>query len=103
MALSNTDELAYEQHVIQGEKNNLRYYTERDNKKQDKEVMDGLFINLSLREIMNKWSLTFVNIINDLMNGNLGVYVLFKDDRMIYLGLTALFIAFSVYIIDITN
>ncbi len=102
------DSQTFERKVLETEKQNLTYYTEKANKAATQQKTENLFINLSIKEILVNLSKTFVGILNDLMTpGNLTggriIEILFKEDRMIYVGLLILFIAFSIYLIDITS
>jgi hypothetical protein len=100
----------FERKVLETENKNLTYYTEKTNKEAIQQKTENLFINLSIKEILINLSKTFVGILNDLLTpGNLSltggriIDILFKEDRMIYVGLLILFISFSIYLIDITS
>uniref|UniRef100_A0A6C0J4F0 Uncharacterized protein n=1 Tax=viral metagenome TaxID=1070528 RepID=A0A6C0J4F0_9ZZZZ len=92
----------------QQEQGHIKYYSEISNKDRSIEEGNHLLLNLSLREILAKWSETFVNIINEITSGNKNdlrsiISIFVKGDRMIYVGLTLIMIAFSIYLIDITG
>lgn len=104
MALANDQ--AYEQHVESNEYHKLRYYTEKANLKREEYTEDNLFINLSLREILGKLSSTFIDILTELTTVKITsikdiVIIFFTGDRMIYIGLMLLIIAFFIYLLDI--
>lgn len=108
MSLTHPENMAFEQRVLEGEQEQLHYYAERSNQKQANDKRDQLLVNLSIKQILSNWSQTFVDILTDLTTGQVtGVRsllkVLFKDDRMIYVGLTLVMIALSIYLIDITS
>jgi hypothetical protein len=96
---------SYIKRVISEEDRKLTYFTERDrNRPED----DRLFINLSIKEVLHGMSIAFINIINDIVSGqqaSMSDYIMafFKGDRMIYVGLLLILVAFSIYIIDITS
>lgn len=108
MSLSHPENMAYEQHVLKGEQKQLKYYAERSNQQQEQHEQDQLLVNMSIKQILMNWSQTFVNILTDLATGQITgvrslITTLFKEDRMIYVGLTMILIAFSMYIVDITS
>ncbi len=99
---------SYEKKVINEENKQLIYFTERSQTERNAEVSNKLFLNLSIKEILQNMSLVFVSIINELVSGqahNMSDYIMifFKESRMIYVGLVVLFVAFSIYIVDVTQ
>jgi len=98
----------YERKVIEQEGEKLRYYTEIGQIKRNKEEEDQMFMNLSIRELLRNTSFVFIAILNDIVSGEIKTFkdfisVFFKGNRMAYIGIIIVFIAFSVYIIDITS
>lgn len=98
----------YERKVLQSEGQRLTYYASVANQEQGVQREEQLFLNLSLRDILRNMSLVFVAIITDITSGAVHsprdlLYVLCKENRMMYIGLLMIFIAFSVYVIDITS
>ena len=102
------DNHSYEREVEQYERNRLTYYTQRADTDQDNKEENKLFVNLSLKQIMEGISQTFVGIINEIVSGEIKtlrqfVVTLFRADRMIYVGVLCVMIAFAFYIVDITS
>ena len=90
------------------EKQKLTYYTEKTNSIVTDDKTENLFIHLSLREIIMNISKTFIDILDDLLKlkpASVREYldILGKGDRLIYVGIIVVFIAFCLYLIDITN
>ena len=99
---------SYERKVQEHEGTKLTYYSDIGNKEQTEDEEEKLFVNLSLKELLQGISETIIAIINDLVSGNVRdveslVLVIFKKNRMVFLGLILVFIAFCVYLIDITS
>lgn len=108
MSLTHNENLAFEQRVLKGEEEQLRYYAEKSNQQQQQHTEDQLLLNLSIRQILMNWSQTFVDILTDLATGQATgprslIKILVRGDRMIYVGLTLVLIAFSMYLVDITG
>lgn len=108
MATSDNDNMDYSQRVLHTEKQQLTYLTERTNTEDLRMEKDTLFLNLSIYQIVSNMSTAFVQILDDIVTGNWSgmrglLAVFFKGDRMIYVGLVLLFIAFSINLIDITS
>lgn len=106
MSLSHPDNMTFKHHVLKGEQEQLQYYNEKSNMIQMQQ--DQLLINLSIKQIMVNWSQTFVNILTDITSGKVNdvndlIIILFKEDRMIYIGLTLIIVAFGIYIVDLTG
>jgi hypothetical protein len=86
----------------------LEYYSQLANQEAAQAVDQNLFIHLSLAQILQNLSKTLVEIITDLANGQASSYTglmqtLFSGDRMLYLGLLVILIAFSIYVIDLSS
>ena len=102
------DSQRYERMVHKHEEDQLAYYTEKANVEKNIEEDKKLFLNMSIRDILKQMSITFVDIITDLTSGkatNLRdiLKILFKEDRMVFIGVLILLISFGIYIVDITN
>lgn len=100
--------MSYERAVEQHETDRLTYYTQRSNQSQDQQESEKLFVNLSLVEIIQGMSRTFIAIINDIVAGEVRspsqlVIALFKGDRMMYIGTLLVLCAFAMYVVDITG
>lgn len=98
----------FERMVEKGEKDKLVYYTDHSNSVSARETEDQLLINLSISEILHNMSKTFVDILSDLTKTggkNRGisdiVMIFFQGDRMIYVGLLVVLIAFMMYLVDL--
>ena len=108
MSITNKSDNSYERKVLEHEGTKLTYYSEVSNKTQADDEDKKLFVNLSIKELLQGISMTFIAIINDLVSGEVKDFksfllVIFKQNRMIYLGLILVFIAFCIYLIDITS
>ena len=105
MSISQPGSETFEKRVLESEKQKLTYYTAKTNSEQSEELTENMFINLSLREIFANFAKTIIDIMNDLtVSGTKDILNTFsKDDRLIYIGLLIVFIAFSIYLIDITS
>jgi hypothetical protein len=98
----------YERMVEFNEGEQLTYYKDRTNQSQESEERGKLFINLSVSEILRGISRTFIDIIDELVNGKVHnvsslLTTFFRGDRMIYVGILFVMIGFAIYIIDITS
>jgi hypothetical protein len=98
----------FQRNVEKQENKNLTYYSDTSNNKKDDTTEEKLFINLSIAQILANLSQTVIDIINDVTSGKAtdarsGLMILFRGDRMIYVGLILLFISFSIYIIDVAS
>lgn len=98
----------FEQIAIDNEHKTLQYMTDKENTLRSKQTVHQQFINLSLLEIANGISMTIISIINELLDSskpkelNDIIEIFFKDDRMIYVGLTIFLFTLGLYIIDIS-
>jgi len=98
----------YERMVEITEGEQLTYYKDRANQSQESEEKGKLFINLSISAILRGISQTFIDIINEFVNGkvydiNSLLTTFFSGDRMIYIGILFVMIGFAMYIIDLTS
>ena len=98
----------YERKVMKAEGEQLAYYTTVANQEQSEKMQEKLLLNLSIREILRNMSMVFVAIITEITSGVVHsprdlLYILFKENRMMYIGLVMVFVAFSIYVIDITS
>jgi hypothetical protein len=95
--------VSYQKAVELNEQDTLTYYTLRANNKRTDQV---LFADLTLKQIIQNISRTFVDIINDLVSGQVQtkeqfIMTFFGGDRMIYIGTLLVLIAFIIFITDI--
>ena len=102
------DSQSYERLVHKNEEQQLAYYSEKANIEMENNEDGKLFLNMSIRDILKGVSLTFIDVINDLVSGKAKnskdlIKILFKSDRMIYVGVLIILIAFGIYIVDITS
>jgi len=85
----------------------LTYYSEKTNTAAAEEKTENLFIQLSLRQIMINISNTFIGIMNDILTpsseGRDYLAIISKEDRLIYVGIIVVFLAFCLYLVDITS
>lgn len=100
--------MSYQRKVEQHEKDQLTYYTDRANAKKEQEESSKLFVNLSVKQIIQGLSSTIIDIVNDLVSGEVQTFkgliaVFFYGDRMIYLGVLLVLLSFTIYLIDITS
>lgn len=99
---------SYERAVIEQESDRLTYYTQRANLEQEQTEENMLFVNLSIKQIFEGISRTFINLINEIVSGQVKSFnqlliAVFREDRMIYIGVLLVFIAFAIYLTDITS
>jgi len=99
---------SYIKKVIDVENKQLTYFTEKSQTELNKEESHKLFFNLSIKQILENISAVFVAIVNELVSGQDNsfkdyIMIFFKDNRMIYIGLLIIIVAFFIYIVDITG
>ena len=102
----------YEKTKINEQYNKLYSNTYDVNKFQESVNENAKIYNLSLKELIEKSSVKYLNLVNDLSNyfnktedkslNKLG-YILTKGDNLLYIGLLFLVISFSMWLIDITS
>jgi len=105
---SDHDSTSFASKVATHGRDTLNYYTETANLSQENKEKDILFLNLSITKIFQHISNTIIGVINDLVSNKSHtprtlIRIFFKEDRLIYTGLTLLIIAFAVYIVDLTQ
>ena len=98
----------FEKRAIVEEEKQLKYYSVKADNEQTNITEKKLLLNMSIIEIMGNISQTIIDILNELcdiqhLTIKEIIIIFFKDDRMIYLGLVAIFISLSLYLIDITG
>ena len=103
MLNADLDPNSYTRRVQEIGKETLEYYTDAANDVRKQSIESGLFTNLSLKQIANNMSVTFVGIIDDIIEGKRSYSELFRQDRIIYIGLLAILIGLAIYIIDLTS
>jgi len=67
---------------------------------ETKKINNKPFYQLSILEITIELKNTIFGIMDDLLLGNFNMNILFKDNRMFYVGLTILIISIILYIYD---
>lgn len=99
----------YEVDAMREEQRRLTYYSDKTNEELYETQDQELFINLSLVSLFRNLSTTIIAIINELLEINENtqfndiVLIFVKRDRLIYLGMLAIIIALSIYVIQITQ
>ena len=99
----------FTQQSRQNEEKMLKYYTDKANYEATQQQENQQIINLSLVEIAAKISQTAIAVINELVDPekpkdlNGLITILFKEDRMVYIGITVILLSLGVYLIDITS
>lgn len=115
------------EYLSDNEKITLNYLNNMSNTLSDQDKFIKDIMNKPLKEIIENWSLTHQDILKDFMDTfqNRDIFkdissttewwnpifkvlkdihsILFKDDRMIYVGVTIVFIAFILVFINITS
>jgi hypothetical protein len=90
--------------IVKKGKERLDYFTDRDNIKRQQEIKAENIFNLSLKQIFENMSKTFIDLLNDILTGNIhSLSDVLKGDRILYLGFLLFFVALGIYIIDITS
>ena len=98
----------YEKNAIVEEEKFLKYNSIKADNDNVNDTENELLINLSLSTIWKNLYNTIIDILNDLTDLtdnnkdiNSLVYIFFKQDRMIYLGILVILISIFIYLIDI--
>ncbi len=102
----------YEKLKISEQYNKHFIQSDRENKRREREKRDKRIYNLSMKELVENGSMTYSNVINDLVvfftqpdnqkDWNQFAYIFVRDDNMLYLGLLLVLIAFALWTIDVT-
>lgn len=95
---------SFESSVIDLESSKLKYYADKTNQLQEEDINKNLFINQSLTIIIHKVFTTIIDILNDLtkISSPKEMLLIFvKSDRLIYVGIIGIIIAFCMYIVDV--
>jgi hypothetical protein len=96
--------MSFQSNTIRIESDKLRYFSEKTNEMQNKNVDDHLFINQSLTTIIHKIFSTLIGILNDLTKTSSPKEIMLtfvSGDRLIYLGIIIVIAAFCMYVVDI--
>ena len=109
--------LGFHHKVLENEGIKLKYYTEISNEKERENDKMTKFLNLSVGHVLKKISSTFISILTELFSkksqdvqnvqksqGRISAMVspFIRDDRLIYVGLTMIMLAFAIYVVDLT-
>jgi len=97
-----------QEQVLKAEDEKLKYYASKANNEAIHLEEDKLLVNLSLAQVAKNIAQTIIAVINELLdpqNRNVQaiIQIFFKEDRMMYIGMTLILIVFSFYIVDITS
>lgn len=81
------------------------YGKSRDaNIQREEEYQNGLFMNLSLSEIVNKFTETMMQLVHEIPRAyetdTLNLEMFTRDDRLIYIGILLMLVAFFIYFIS---
>ena len=99
-----TESTQFVRNVIKKGKKRIDYFSDRANKEKSKEVKAENIFNLSLKQIFENLSKTLIDLLTDIISGNIySIADIFKGDRILYLGLLLFLIALGIYIVDITT
>jgi hypothetical protein len=99
----------YELETLKEEHRRLHYFSDKTNEELMQTQEEELFFNLSLVNLFRNLSLTMIAIINELLEItqetqlNDIILIFVKKDRLIYIGLLLIMIAFALYVVDITS
>jgi hypothetical protein len=102
------DSKGYQRAVEKNENDRLTYYSKRSNMDRGVHETEKLFVNMSLIQIIRGVSQTLIGIINEIVSGEIRsanqlLVTLFRADRMMYIGILLVMVAFAIYIVDITS
>ena len=96
--------------AITRERKKLKTFTLQANDEEDNKETEKLLVNLSVKDILSKVSKTINDIINDILTLKSGTNLLselltifFGKGRLIYISIIVVFLALSVYFIDISS
>ena len=96
-----TESTLFKRNVIKKGKERIDFFTQRDNQDKIIKGRDKQIFNLSLKEILENLSQTVIDLLTDIISGNIhSIGDLFKGDRILYLGILLFFVAMAIYIID---
>ena len=101
---SDPEATGFTRKVLLNGQNVLNYYTEKSNLEEQDRDTDHVIFNLSLKKIIENMAKTLIELLNDMLNGRIHtINDVLKGDRMLYLGIILVLIAFSIYLIDVTS
>jgi len=99
-----TESTQFVRDVIKKGKERIDYFSDRANKEKSEEAKAENILNLSLKQIFENLSKTLIDLLTDIISGNIySIADIFKGDRILYLGLLLFLIALGIYIVDITT
>lgn len=99
----------FEMKSMEEQQRKLNYFSDTTNTEINQQQEEELFINLSLSNLFSKMSSTIIVIINELIKINSKttfneiLYIFIKNDRLVYIGILLVIIAFAIYLVDITG
>jgi hypothetical protein len=108
--IPSSDQLTqFELNTLKQQYRKLKYYSDTADSELAQKEEEKVFINLSLVELFRNLSVVIISIINELLAINDKttfadlVYIFVREDRLVYLGLLIMMIAFAIYIVRITE
>lgn len=103
----------YEKLKIAEQYNKLYINSKRETDERNKLKVNKRIYNLSLSELVQNASLTYVNVMNDVIlfltkpaedrDWNQFAQIFVNGDNMIYMGLLLVVVAFALWVIDVTG
>jgi DNA-dependent RNA polymerase auxiliary subunit epsilon len=103
----------YEKLKIAEQYNKLYLNSKRETEERNKLKVNKRIYNLSLAELVQNASLTYVNVMNDVIlfltkpaqdrDWNQFAQIFVNADNMIYMGLLLVVVAFALWVIDVTQ
>ena len=93
----------YDREIIKKERNRLRKLSNLANQEIEDNIKTSLVQNLTLKNIINNTVNTLVDVLQELSKGVRLEDIFLKGDRMFYLGLLTVFVAFCLFFINITS
>lgn len=101
--------MTYQEQAIINESEQLNYLNEQEEVNMNTVENNKLLLHLSISQILSNISTTIIVVISELLDPKIhksleNIFeIFFKDDRMIYLGLTLIIISVAVYLVDSTR
>ena len=96
-----TDSTLFIKNVIKNGKERIDYFSEKANSIEQKQKKDASIFNLSIKQILENLSKTLIDLLTDVISGNISsIGDVFKGDRIIYLGIVMFFVALGIYVIS---
>jgi hypothetical protein len=74
----------------------IKYY-------RDSDVKEFEFINNTISQVVYKFFNIWIDMFNDIMNNKNIIETISKDDRLVYIGITSIFISVFLYYVEISK